>query len=88
MEKKTADPTKYMREYKKKRYDEDPAPVILANKNNYYKRKFKLTKSDLDQFQEYTPNCALALHHLGILRDEKPALFLAILERLQSPQIG
>jgi hypothetical protein len=83
MEKKTADPTKYMREYKKKRYEENPMPVILANKNNYYKKKFNLTKADIDQFQEYTPNCALALHHLGILREEKPDLFLSILQRLQ-----
>jgi len=84
MEKKTADPTKYMREYKKKRYDEDPTPVILANKNNYYKKKFGLTKTDIDQFQEYTPNCALVLHHLGILREQKPDLYALILQRFQS----
>lgn len=84
MEKKTADPTKYMREYKKKRYDEDPTPVILANKNNYYKKKFGLTKTDIDQFQEYTKDCAFVIHHLGILREQKPDLYALILQRFQS----
>ena len=84
MEKKTADPTKYMREYKKKRYDEDPTKVILTNKNNYYKKKYGLTKADIDQFQEYTKDCAFVIHHLGILREEKPELFLAVLQRFQA----
>lgn len=83
MEKKTADPAKYMREYKKKKYDEDPTKVRLTNKNNYYRDKYNLTKDEIDQFGEYTKSCGLAIHHLSILREEKPDLFIHVMDRFK-----
>jgi hypothetical protein len=83
MEKKTADPAKYMREWKKKKYDADPSKVKLQNKNYYYKDKFGLTKDEIELFGENTKDCALVIFHLGVLRERRPDLYIQILDRFK-----
>ena len=82
MERKTADPTKYMREYKKKMYEEDPEKILASNKKYYYKTKFGLTKEDANIFGDLIVDCGKILHHFAVIKEKKPHLIAVLLAKI------
>jgi len=82
MEMKTADPTKYMREYKKKKYDEDPDKILASNKKYYYKTKFRLTKEETEIFGDLIVDCGKILHHFAVIKQKNPYLIVVLLAKI------
>ena len=56
--KKTADRTAYMREYKQKKYAENPNIIKEKNKAYYYKYKCGLTAEEMAKYDTLTPYVA------------------------------
>ena len=74
--KKTADKTAYMREYKRKQYQENGEMIRDKNKAYYYKYKFGLTADDMKKFDKLLPLVSKTKKHLDDLKNANP-LFLA-----------
>ena len=81
MEKKTADPTKYMREYKRKAYEKNPDAIRTKKKAYYYKYKFGLTAEDMATYGSLTPEVSKVISMMNKINDQNPALIPHILER-------
>lgn len=56
--KKAVDRTTYMREYKKKKYAENPDLIKGKNKSYYYKYKCGLTAEDMEKYDTLLPYVA------------------------------
>jgi hypothetical protein len=80
-EKKTADPKKYIKEYKKKKYDENPDKIKAMNKSYYYKYKFGLTSEEMKLYGELTPEISKVINLLDNITKIKPELLAHILAR-------
>jgi hypothetical protein len=81
MEKKTADPTKYMREYKRKQYEKNPDIIKTKNKAYYYKYKFGLTAEDMATYGELTPEVSKVINMMNKINEKNPNLIPHILGR-------
>ena len=79
--KKTADPTAYMREYKRKQYEQDPEKIKTKNKAYYYKYKFGLSSEEMKQYGDLTPEMSKALHYLSIINEKNATLIPVIMAK-------
>lgn len=77
---KTADKTKYMRDYKRKQYQEKGDEIKSKNKAYYYKYKHNLTTEDMKQYDIYLPIVARIRKNLDELKSVKPEFISQILE--------
>mgnify|MGYP003652426488 CR=1 FL=1 len=67
---KTADPKKYIREYMKARYAENPEQGATTSRINYYKRQGHLTKEESKKYGELSPYIAKAKKTLDTLKSQ------------------
>jgi hypothetical protein len=81
IEKKTADPKKYIKEYKKKKYDENPDKIKALNKSYYYKYKFGLTSEEMKLYGDLTPDVSKVINLLDNITKINPELLKHILSR-------
>ena len=85
---KTADKTKYMREYKRKQYEEQPELIKAKNKSYYFKNKYGLSNDDMKQFDVYLPLVAKIRKNLDELKEKKPEFIRLVLNSyLESDKI-
>lgn len=91
--KKTTDRTAYMREYKQKKYAENPNIIKEKNKAYYYKYKCGLTADDMAKYDTLTPYVAkikMAIDEFKTKDLPKSVLFLEELLaelKTQSPSL-
>ena len=85
MEKKTADPKTYIREYKQKKYAENPEKMKTLNKSYYYKYKFGLTAEEMKTYGELTPEVSKVLSLLAKIQEKNPTLIKGITDRFVIP---
>jgi len=83
MENKTADLKKYMREYQKKKYDEDPSIARKCNKKSYYKSKFGLNTDEMILFDGYLKEYGLILQNIETLQTHRPDLAILVLKKIE-----
>jgi len=76
---KTTDKKKYMREYKRKQYQEKGEEIKNKNKAYYYKYKHNLTSEDMKKYDIYLPLVARIWKNLDELKAVKPELINDIL---------
>jgi hypothetical protein len=76
---KTADKTKYMREYKRKQYQEKGDEIKSKNKAYYYKYKHNLTGDDMKKYDIHLPIVARIRKNLDELRTLNPDIINEIL---------
>lgn len=77
---KTADKTKYMREYKRKQYLNNPDEIKSKNKAYYYKNKYELSTDDLRKYDIHLPLIAKIRKNLDELRSKNPDFIMTVLE--------
>jgi hypothetical protein len=75
---KTADKTTYMREYKRKQYQEKGAEIKAKNKAYYYKYKGGITPEEFKKFDLLIPNVVRIRKELEAFK-ESPELLKEIL---------
>lgn len=80
-EKKTADPKKYIREYKKKQYQEQTEKFKEYNRISYYKYKYNLSPEEMTLYGSLVPDITKALSCLRNIRQQNPSLLHTVLER-------
>lgn len=66
----------YMREYKRKQYQENGELIREKNKAYYYKYKFGLNSDDMKKYDTLLPLVSKTKRHLDDLKNANP-LFLA-----------
>ena len=72
----------YMREWKRKKYAENPE-AMLAKSNFYrHKAKFNLTDEDVNKYGDLLPNIYKARLHLDRLKLANPELYRSFLDSL------
>lgn len=76
---KTADKTKYMREYKRKQYQEKADEIKNKNKAYYYKYKHNLSNEDMKKYDIHLPMVARIRKNLDELKAVKPEIIADIL---------
>jgi hypothetical protein len=76
---KTADKTKYMREYKRKQYQEKGDEIKSKNKAYYYKYKHNLSGDDMKKYDIHLPIVARIRKNLDELRTLNPDIINEIL---------
>ena len=76
---KTADKTKYMREYKKKQYEKKGDIIKEKNKAYYYKYKFNISHDDLKKYDTALPMVVKIRNELNKLREKNPDIISEIL---------
>jgi len=77
---KTADKTKYMRDYKRKKYKEKPDEMKSKNKAYYYKYKHNLSSDEMKKYDIYLPLVARIRKNLDELKEAKPEFIKTILQ--------
>lgn len=77
--KKTADKTTYMREYKRKQYQEKGTEIKEKNKAYYYKYKFNVPAEDLKKYDTLLPIIVRIRKELDDLKEKKPEFIKEIL---------
>ena len=78
---KTADKTKYMREYKRKQYQEKGEEIKNKNKAYYYKYKHNLSSEDMKKYDIYLPIVARIRKNIDELKAVKPEIVADILNQ-------
>jgi hypothetical protein len=78
--KKTADKKAYMREYKKKEYQENKEEMKEKNRAYYYKYKFKVTTEDHTTYGTYLPSVVKIRKELEYLKENNPDLIKELLK--------
>lgn len=76
---KTFDKTKYMREYKRKQYQEKGEEIKSKNKAYYYKYKHNLSNDDMKKYDIHLPLIARIRKNLDELKETKPEFIKDIL---------
>ena len=76
---KTADKTKYMRDYKRKQYQEKGEEIKSKNKAYYYKYKHNLSSEDMKKYDIYLPLVARIRKNLDELKAIKPDIITDVL---------
>ena len=70
----------YMREYKRKQYQENKAEMQQTNKVYYYKYKFKSSSEEMHKFKDCLPSVLKIRKELDELVKNRPELINEILE--------
>lgn len=78
--KKTADKKAYMREYKRKEYQEKKDEMKEKGRSYYYKYRFNATDEDHTKYGTYLSNVVKIRKELDDLREHNPTLIREILE--------
>jgi hypothetical protein len=78
--KKTADKTKYMREYKREQYKSNGELIKAKNKSYYFKRRYGLSTEDMKLYDTYLPLIAKIRKNLDELKEAKPDFIMKVLE--------
>ena len=78
---KTSDKTKYMREYKRKQYQEKGEEIKSKNKAYYYKYKHQLSTEDMKKYDIYLPLVARIRKNLDELNELKPEIVAELLNQ-------
>jgi len=78
--KKTADKKAYMREYKRKEYQENKEEMKEKNRSYYYKYKFNATTEDHNTYGAFLPNVVKIRKELDYLKEHNPDLIKEILK--------
>lgn len=86
-DKKTADPKKYIREYKKKQYKENLDKFRDYNRIHYYKYKYNLSPMEMTLYGVLVPEVSKALAALRNIRNENPELLKTVLQRFAEEPI-
>jgi hypothetical protein len=81
VELKTTDKTKYMREYKRKQYQEKGEEIKNKNKAYYYKYKHHLSNEDMKKYDIHLPLVARIRKNLDELKEVKPEFITDILNQ-------
>lgn len=81
---KTADRTKYMREYKRKQYQEKCEEIKSKNKAYYYKYKHNLSNDDMKKYDIYLPIVARVRKNLDELALANPEILNELLNQYLS----
>lgn len=71
----------YIREWKRKDYEKNGDKIKAKNKAYYYKNKFGLDLDDMKLYDIHLPLVAKVMDNLNKLKDEKPELINAILQK-------
>ena len=71
----------YIREWKRKDYEKKGDKIKAKNKAYYYKNKFGLDLDDMKLYDIHLPLVAKVMDNLNKLKDEKPELINAILQK-------
>lgn len=71
----------YIREWKRKDYEKNGDKIKAKNKAYYYKNKFGLDLEDMKLYDIHLPLVAKVMDNLNKLKDEKPELINAILQK-------
>jgi len=77
---KTADKTTYMREYKRKQYQEDAEKMRELNKAYYYKNKFDVSVEDMRKYKTLLPYVVRIRKDLDEIKRRKPELIEELVE--------
>ena len=77
--KKTADKKAYIREYKRKEYQENRDEMKEKGRAYYFKYKYKATAEDHTAYGTHLPNVVKIRKELDILKAEKPEYIKEIL---------
>jgi len=77
--KKTADKTKYMREYKREQYKSNGELIKAKNKSYYFKRRYGLSTEDMKLYDTYLPLIAKIRKNLDELKEAKPDFIMKVL---------
>lgn len=77
--KKTADKTKYMREYKQKQYEANPEDIKNKNKLYYYKYKYNISTDDMAKYGGNLPTVINIKKYIEELKQNDPELLKTIL---------
>tara|TARA_R110000737_G_scaffold47013_1_gene66844 strand:+ start:63 stop:389 length:327 start_codon:yes stop_codon:yes gene_type:complete len=72
---------KYMREWKRKKYAENPDAIKNCNKTAYYKNKYNGTKTDILKYGEMFPLVSKITSNLEELREENVELFRDLIRK-------
>ena len=86
-DKKTADPKKYIREYKKKQYKENLDKFRDYNRIHYYKYKYNLSPVEMTLYGALVPEVSKALAALRNIRSENSELLKTVLQRFAEEPI-
>lgn len=85
--KKTADKTKYMREYKREQYKVNGDLMKAKNKSYYFKRRYGLSSEDMKLYDMYLPLIAKIRKNLDELKKVKPDFIMKVLEEYLDKKI-
>jgi hypothetical protein len=77
--KKTADKKAYIREYKRKEYQENREEMKGKGRAYYFKYRYNATAEDHSKYETYLPNVVKIRKELEILKAEKPEYIKEIL---------
>ena len=77
---KTADKKKYMREYKKKEYQENKEEMKEKGRAYYYKYKFNASTEDHNTYGAFLPNVVKIRKEMEYLKEHNPELIKEILK--------
>lgn len=77
---KTADKTKYMREYKRRQYLNKGDEIKNKNKAYYYKYKHNLTSEDMKKYDIHLPIVARIWKNLDELQSQNPDIIIEVLK--------
>ena len=83
---KTADKTKYMRDYKRKQYQEKGDEIKNKNKAYYYKYKHNLSSEDMKKYDIYLPIVARIRKNLDELIALNPDIITDVLTPYLTPK--
>lgn len=71
----------YMREWKRKRYAENPEGIKNTNKNAYYMTNYNATKEDVKKYGDYLPLVAKINSCLEELKTQNTEIFRSVIEK-------
>lgn len=71
----------YMREWKRKRYAENPEGIKHTNKNAYYKLHYNATTGDIKEYGEHLPLVAKINSCLEELKTQNTEIFKSVIQK-------
>ena len=84
--KKIVDKKTYMREYKRKQYQEKGDEIKEKNKAYYYKYKFDISAEELHKYGNLLPNIVRLRKELDEIKEKKPELLGDLLNDYLTPK--
>jgi len=71
----------YMREYKKRKYADNPDAIKECNKRSYYKNKYNSTTEEAKKYGDMFPAVSKITSQLEELREGDPEIFKEIIRK-------